>query len=217
MDVNRHGAPALEDLPPRGGVGAGEVRDRQRRALRCWILAPAALFRRATCRARPDRSGGQFAAWAGRWWGWIANRSWWLRTVATPRKARLRLARVGIERVQGVLEGGIASWYNADLDLSITPHIRVRDLHSRRGEFTVVDVRTQPEFDAGHIPGALLHPLDRLRGSLSSLDRAAPIAVHCRSGYRSTIACSLLEAAGFTQIRNLTGGYDAWTTAGLTA
>jgi rhodanese-related sulfurtransferase len=110
----------------------------------------------------------------------------------------------------------VAAWYDADLELSITPHIGVRDLHARRAEFTVVDVRTPREFDAGHIPGALLHPLDGLRASLSSLDRAAPLAVHCKSGYRSTIACSVLEAAGFTQIRTLAGGYDAWTTAGLT-
>ena len=132
-------------------------------------------------------------------------------------EARLRLARVGIERVQGVLQGGIGSWFDADLDLSITPHIGVRDLHQRHSEFTVVDVRTPREFDAGHIPGAVLHPLDGLRASLASLDRAAPLAVHCKSGYRSIIACSVLEAAGFTQVHNVSGGYDAWTGAGLTA
>jgi rhodanese-related sulfurtransferase len=50
---------------------------------------------------------------------------------------------------------------------------------------------------------------------MSSLDPAAPLAVHCKGGYRSTIACSLLESAGFTHITNVAGGMDAWTAAGL--
>ena len=218
VDVNRHGAPALAALPPVAALAPGEVCARQREGVTVLDTRASAAYSAGHVPGSLQIGlGGQFAAWAGTMIGLDREIILVAEDPPAAEESRLRLARVGIERVQGVLEGGIASWYDSDLDLSITPHIRVRDLHSRRGEFTVVDVRTQPEFDAGHIPGALLHPLDRLRGSLSSLDRAAPIAVHCRSGYRSTIACSLLEAAGFTQIRNLTGGYDAWTTAGLTA
>jgi len=132
-------------------------------------------------------------------------------------EARLRLARVGIERIEGVLENGIGAWDEADLPLSITPQIAVQDLATRRAEFTIVDVRMQSEWNASHTPGAHLHPLANLRASMSSLDPAAPLAVHCKSGYRSTIACSLLESTGLRQIRNVAGGMDAWTAAGLPA
>jgi hydroxyacylglutathione hydrolase len=47
------------------------------------------------------------------------------------------------------------------------------------------------------------------------LDRDKLLVVHCKGGYRSSIATSLLRRAGFRDIANLIGGFDAWTTAGL--
>ena len=41
------------------------------------------------------------------------------------------------------------------------------------------------------------------------------MAVHCKSGYRSAIACSVLERAGFENVANVVGGLDAWSAAGL--
>jgi len=84
-----------------------------------------------------------------------------------------------------------------------------------RGEIQIVDVRRQPEWDEGHIEGALLMPLHQLSSQLGKLDRARPIAVHCKGGYRSAIACSLIQRAGFDQVMNLTGGFDAWRACGL--
>ncbi|PYX40807.1 MAG: hypothetical protein DMG81_05175 [Acidobacteria bacterium] len=52
-------------------------------------------------------------------------------------------------------------------------------------------------------------------GYAKAVDRAALIAVHCKSGYRSAIACSVLERAGFKNIANVVGGLDAWSAAGL--
>jgi hydroxyacylglutathione hydrolase len=81
---------------------------------------------------------------------------------------------------------------------------------SQPGEVYVLDVRRPSEWDQGHVDGAVLHPLDRLPRELDSLDRNRTITVHCKGGYRSMIACSLLESAGFPLVRNLLGGYDAW-------
>ena len=79
----------------------------------------------------------------------------------------------------------------------------------------IVDVRRPAEWEAGHIRGAELLPLDQLVSRLGELDPARPVAVHCKGGYRSAIACSLLQRAGFDQVMNLTGGYDAWRACGL--
>jgi hydroxyacylglutathione hydrolase len=77
-----------------------------------------------------------------------------------------------------------------------------------------VDVRRKPEWDHGHIHGALHKPLDKVAGMLGDLDPAKPIVVHCKGGYRSAIACSLIQRAGFENVTNLIGGLDAWQSLG---
>jgi len=79
----------------------------------------------------------------------------------------------------------------------------------------LVDVRQPGEWEQGHIEGAMLKPLPKLTTLLDGLDRAQPVAVHCKSGYRSSIATSLLEREGFAQVMNVIGGFDAWKTCGL--
>ena len=68
---------------------------------------------------------------------------------------------------------------------------------------------------AGHIAGAKWWALDKFNAALPPLDLDAPLAVHCKSGYRSIIACSLLQRAGFEKIVNVVGGFDAWQQAQL--
>lgn len=79
----------------------------------------------------------------------------------------------------------------------------------------VLDVRREPEWQAGHIAGAAWWPLDRFKVSPPEVDPDAPLAVHCASGYRSVIACSLLRRAGMENVINVVGGFDAWKKAGL--
>jgi hydroxyacylglutathione hydrolase len=79
----------------------------------------------------------------------------------------------------------------------------------------VLDVRRETEWQAGHIDGARLWPLDRFATELPRLDNGKPLAVHCKSGYRSAVACSLLLRAGYHNISNVVGGFDAWQQAAL--
>jgi len=74
----------------------------------------------------------------------------------------------------------------------------------------VVDVRNPGEVAAGAIPGARPIPIPRLLDELSSLDPARPTVVYCAGGYRSSIAASALLAAGFADVSDLIGGYEAW-------
>jgi hydroxyacylglutathione hydrolase len=216
VDVNRHGAPALNSLAPLDVLPAKEVFARQQRGVTVLDTRPATTY----CAGHVPGSiqiglGGQFAAWAGSVLGLDRDLILVAEDPAAAEESRLRLSRVGIDRVQGVLEDGIMGWAAAGLPLSMTAQITVQDLNDRRAELTVVDVRRQPEWDGGHIPGALLQPLDGLRAGVAALDHARPLAVHCKGGYRSMIACSLLESAGFTQVMNVAGGFDAWAAAGL--
>jgi hydroxyacylglutathione hydrolase len=83
------------------------------------------------------------------------------------------------------------------------------------GKLQVLDVRREPEWDAGHIESATWWPLDNFRVSPPEIDHDAPIAVHCKGGYRSLIASSLLQRAGFRDVVNVVGGFDAWQAAKL--
>jgi len=130
-------------------------------------------------------------------------------------EARMRLARVGIERVAGYVDGGITAWVAARLPLVMTQQITVQDLRDSDGDFSIIDVRRRGEWKSGHIAGAELHPLDTLAANAATLNTSRPAAVHCKSGYRSAIACSVLENAGFPNTVNVIGGYDAWAAAGL--
>ncbi len=86
---------------------------------------------------------------------------------------------------------------------------------TREPNLRVLDVRRKGEWDKGHVPFAEFRPLDAMARGISSPESKDPIVVHCQGGYRSIIACSLLSAAGYRNLINLQGGYDAWARAGL--
>jgi rhodanese-related sulfurtransferase len=160
---------------------------------------------------------GQFASWAGSVLG-LSSRPVLIADSEEQRsEARLRLARVGIEDARGYLQGGVAAWKQAGLPIADLPQIPVEALKTRMraGDLHLLDVRREGEWKAGHISGANWQPLDTLSGSLPQIDPNAPIAVHCKSGYRSGIACSILQRTGFRNVSNVIGGFDAWQAANL--
>jgi rhodanese-related sulfurtransferase len=76
---------------------------------------------------------------------------------------------------------------------------------------TVVDVRTQQEFESGHIPSSANVPLDQLPQASASWDKDAAVVVYCATGARSAEAASLLAGEGFRKVYNLEKGVAAWT------
>jgi rhodanese-related sulfurtransferase len=162
---------------------------------------------------------GQFASWAGS----LLKPEVPLLIVAedfdSVREARMRLARVGLEKVSGYLKGGVLAWHEAGLPLRTIEHISVEELQHRIEEGsvdTIIDVRRTPEWESGHIESAVNLPLNHLTESALSLNRDAKTAVLCAGGYRSSIACSLLGQLGFRNITNVVGGMTAWNNAKLT-
>ena len=82
---------------------------------------------------------------------------------------------------------------------------------------TVIDVREQDEFDQGAIPGAIHIPRGYLEMRVENLvpDRDAPVVVYCAGGTRSVFGAETLQQLGYTNVRSLSGGFNAWKTAGL--
>jgi len=160
---------------------------------------------------------GQFASWAGTLLGLESKPVLVAETDAQVEEAKLRLARVGIEEVRGYLAGGIAAWQTAGFPMASTPQISAQELSEklREGAMHVLDVRRDGEWQAGHIAQAQFRMLDHFPLGLPVVDAGLPVAVHCKGGYRSMIACSLLQRAGYRDVINLAGGFDAWQAAGL--
>jgi glyoxylase-like metal-dependent hydrolase (beta-lactamase superfamily II)/rhodanese-related sulfurtransferase len=160
---------------------------------------------------------GQFASWAGIVLGVAAHPVLIAETDSQLEEARVRLARVGLEGLSGYLAGGVAAWKQAGLPLETTPQMTVEDLNARvkQGKIQVLDVRREPEWNVAHIEDASWWPLDNFRVSPPEIDHDAIVAVHCKGGYRSMIASSLLQRAGFKNVFNLAGGFDAWQEANL--
>jgi hydroxyacylglutathione hydrolase len=111
--------------------------------------------------------------------------------------------------------GGMTAWNNAGLPSESIGQMPVHEVKSAGGSLQVLDVRAPDEWEGGHIPNASHIFLGELRGQLGKLDRAKPTAVYCDSGYRASIATSILKQAGFENVRNIPGSWRAWKKAGF--
>jgi glyoxylase-like metal-dependent hydrolase (beta-lactamase superfamily II)/rhodanese-related sulfurtransferase len=216
--INREGAAALNELPELTPIAPAELQYQ----IAQGVTAVDVRHQDEFAAGHVPKSisiplGGQFASWAGAVLGLAADPVLIGATEEQISEARLRLARVGIEDVAGYLEGGIAAWKAAALPLAQVAQVTVQELKSQldKRALHVLDVRREGEWNAGHVEGADWHPLDNFKRALPELNSDAPVAVHCKGGYRSMIACSFLQRAGHDNVINVTGGFDAWEKAGL--
>jgi hydroxyacylglutathione hydrolase len=123
------------------------------------------------------------------------------------------LRLIGLDRVSGWGDADLrAEWELSGRQLQRTVGLDVEDV-ANRSDLTVIDVRSQAEWDAGHIPGARHLFLANLDSLSNDLPRDLPIVAVCQSGTRSAIAASMLRAKGFSNVHNFPGGFDAWERA----
>jgi glyoxylase-like metal-dependent hydrolase (beta-lactamase superfamily II)/rhodanese-related sulfurtransferase len=212
-EINREGASALSELPELPALSPKELKHLLEEGGVALDIRSGDDFAGAHVpRSVHIGLSGQFATWAGTVLGLAAHPVLIADTPEQVAEAQLRLARVGIEAAAGYLAGGIAGWRQAGYSLAALPQISVAVLKERidREGLHVLDVRREPEWRAGHIDSAQWHALDAFARGLPSIDKDTPLAVHCKSGYRSMIACSLLQNAGFSKVVNVLGGFDAW-------
>jgi hydroxyacylglutathione hydrolase len=154
------------------------------------------------------------------------------------REAVVQLLRVGYERVQGYLDGGIATWKAAALPTDRFDSIDIATLYQRwsRGEGTtraaraakvrpyqdrtqqdrpyLLDVRRPDEWRSGHVPGAQHIHISELPTRMHELPTDEPITVMCHSGQRASIAASMIAASGRPVIA-VRGGMGDWLQAGF--
>jgi len=217
-EINRGGAAALAELGELPAIPARDVRSLIENGTPALDVRPPDEFAAGHVPGSINIGlSGQFASWAGSLLGLKSKPVLIADTRERIDEARLRLARVGIEELSGYMQDGLSGWEKAGFTLTRVPQVSVKELHDQmkgRGLY-VLDVRRDGEWQAGHAESATLYPLDRFREALPEVAKNARIAVHCKSGYRSMIACSLLRRAGYEDVTNVSGGFDAWEQSGL--
>jgi len=161
--------------------------------------------------------GGKYATWAGT----ILDTTKPIVIIASPgreEEAAMRLGRIGFDNVAGCLDGGMKAvdprpdlvWQTERVTAG-----KVAELAASADPPVVLDVRAEREFAEKRIAGSLNIPLPQLQKRMSEVPRDRRLAVHCAGGYRSSIAASILEQHGITNLVDLIGGISAWEAAGL--
>jgi len=160
--------------------------------------------------------GGQYATWAGS----LLDRERPIVVIADPgaeRQAALRLGRIGFDHVIGYLDGGMASAAGRSEvvteTLRVSPERAAEQITSNEA-LKLIDIRAAGERAAKSIAHSTHIPLQRLVEDTRDMPRETPMLVHCAGGYRSSIAASLLQREGFTNVTELAGGLAAWEASG---
>lgn len=154
---------------------------------------------------------GGFAPWVG---ALIIDLKQAILLVTDPGREKeviTRLARVGYDNVLGYLEGGIASWKEAEkeIDQVVSISAKVFAEKAKTQELNILDVRKPNEYTSEHVVDASNFPLDYINENLNQLDRDQTYHVHCAGGYRSMITSSILKARGFHNLVEVAGGFEA--------
>lgn len=219
VQINRSGPRSMHELPDPVAFSAPQVSKFIQQGYTVLDVRTEAEFGKASIPGSINIGlTGQLASWAGTLIDHQAQIIIVADTLESVNEAVVRLARAGLEGVQGYLEGGIESWRKAKLPLQEIRQTPVAELKARldQGEdLQVIDVRRPGEYYSGHVECARSIPLSELKDCLKDIDPSRPTAIICRSGYRSSIAASMLSSLGFNELQNIAGGTLAWVQAGF--
>lgn len=161
--------------------------------------------------------GGWYASWAGT----LLDTEKPIIVIAETgqeEESIMRLGRIGYDQVAGYLEHGAKALDSRPDLVAVTNRVTAKSLDEwlqREDAPFVLDVRTDKEVQAAKIEGSVSIPLNHLVERQDELPKDRTIVVHCRSGYRSSVAASLLEREGFSDVFDLVGGIAAWEASKL--
>jgi hydroxyacylglutathione hydrolase len=153
-----------------------------------------------------------------KWAGWLVPYDRDLYLIAPDQQrandAVLALQAIGLDRVAGTFGPDAIAAAEAQGRSKAMQQLPIGDVPALQNDgVTIIDIRELDEWNAGHLDGAVHHPLGTLPDTLAAMDRGTVVALHCEGGTRSAIGAALLEQLGFTNVTDLTGGWRAWRDA----
>jgi hydroxyacylglutathione hydrolase len=215
--VNKLGAQPVASLPAIAQLPHAQLADALEEGLLVVDVRPAAQFAHGHVPGTLNLPlDGAFLTWAG--WLLPYDRPFALIADAEGAQQATELLRlIGLDTLSGYwTPAAIDAWARGGRMLA---EIERRDARAarqivERGAAAILDVRTPQEYAAGRIAGSQNIPLGELPRRLDEVPRDQPVLVHCEGGTRSAIAASVLSAAGWRSVIDLTGGFSDWQAAG---
>ncbi len=130
---------------------------------------------------------------------------------------KTNLYTVGLDNIEGYLEGSIESWIKEGLPINNIETTSVHLLREwiKKDSLLILDTRAESEWKEAHIEGTSLAPTPDIRHRYKEWDAEKPVVVICNTSNRSMTAGSLLKQRGFKQVINAVGGTTAWNAAGF--
>lgn len=212
--LNRAGTPALLKLPAMEPLDARKAAELQNRGSILVDARKAIEFVKAFPKgARNIPLGDSFAGYVGWVLPFNAELIFVFKHDDDWKRAQTQLIRIGFDRAEGFVRGGIAAWQEAKLPLDRLETLTVEDLRTldKNEQINVVDVRQDFEWNAGHLPGAVHVALGVLPARLGDVPQdGGKLVTMCAGGTRATIAASILRRVGYEPLVITEGGYGEW-------
>ncbi len=217
--LNLAGTPALAALPALEPLEPRKAFELQRNGGSIVDARTSVEFVRGFARgARSIPLGDSFAGWVGMILPFNDELVLVLADDDDWRRAQTQLVRIGYDRAAGFVRGGFPTWRLAGLPVDRLRAVTIDDVHKLHKDdaATIVDVRYDPEWRAGHITGATHVPLGALPARLGDVpfEAGREIVTMCAHGARGTLAASMLRRVGFDPLVVADGGYEGWAERG---
>ena len=151
---------------------------------------------------------GRFAPWVGEILEDVSKKLILVTPEGREKEAIIRLSRVGFDNVIGYLEGGINSWIKNGGKISKVLNESASKFSTVDNNKDILDVRSKNEHKSESLLNSLNIPLIDLSKSIDRVSFEKTFYVHCKGGYRSMIAASILLANGISNFSNVPGGYE---------
>jgi hydroxyacylglutathione hydrolase len=216
--LNKEGPPLLDSLPGLEPLPLDRLKRLLTEGATVVDTRPAPAFGQAHIpRTINIPYDSAFITWAG----WLLNYQkpfYLIAEAAQVEEIGQDLHYIGLDNAAGYVEPGLVeSWGQESGALQSYASATPQEIAGQvqRGEVAVIDVRALSEWESGHVPQARHIMLGYLPERLDEIPTGRPVLVQCLSGARSAIGASLLQARGIRNVINLTGGFQAWTAAGL--
>ena len=151
---------------------------------------------------------GRFAPWVGEILEDVSKKLILIAPEGREKEAIIRLSRVGFDNVIGYLEGGINSWIKNGGSINKVLNESASKFSTINNNKDILDVRSKNEHRSESLLNSINIPLIDLSKSIDKVSFEKTFYVHCKGGYRSMIAASILLANGISNFSNIPGGYD---------
>jgi glyoxylase-like metal-dependent hydrolase (beta-lactamase superfamily II)/rhodanese-related sulfurtransferase len=219
-DINRRGPARIADLPTIEELGPVQFKERMGDVNS--VVMDARSYHAFAGQHIPGAwhldLNGNFPTFAG----WVLPTDKDILLVADDYTKALEantwVRRVGVDRIVGYLDGGMAAWAVAGFKTSHIELISAEDLHGMitgSAGFVLLDVRAPLEYEENHIEGSINIPVAELRTRHSELNKDKTTVVVCSSGNRSSLGASILKQQEFKDVYNVAGGMSGYSAAGF--